>query len=55
MRIVSPMRARKIIVRYVMIDDLYIEEYGYPTLLIIFDMSGFNIILGMDWLIQYNT
>lgn len=39
----------------VMIDDLYIEESRHPTHLIILDMLEFDIVLGMDWLIQYNA
>lgn len=37
-----------------MIDDLYIEEHRYEAKLVIFDMSEFDIILGMGCLLQHN-
>lgn len=54
LKLVSPMGTNKINVKYVMMDALYIEGRTYPIQLILLDMTEFDIILGKDWLVQYN-
>ncbi|CAN6454590.1 unnamed protein product [Victoria cruziana] len=55
LKIISPLTTKLIDVRYVMVNDLYIGENSYPAQLIRFEMTKFDIILGMDWLIQHGV
>ncbi|CAN6472335.1 unnamed protein product [Victoria cruziana] len=55
LKIISPLATKLIDVRYVMVNDLYIGENSYPAQLILFEMTKFDIILGMDWLIQHGV
>ncbi|CAN6455797.1 unnamed protein product [Victoria cruziana] len=55
LKIISPLATKLIDVQYVMVNDLYIGENSYPAQLILFEMTEFDIILGMDWLIQHRV
>ncbi|CAN6480859.1 unnamed protein product [Victoria cruziana] len=54
LRLVSPMGMREIEVEYVLVDALYVGERSYSAQLILLDLSEFDLILGMDWLVQHN-
>ncbi|CAN6462677.1 unnamed protein product [Victoria cruziana] len=55
LKIISPLATKLIDVQYVMVNDLYIGENSYPAQLILFEMTEFDIILGMDWLMQHGV
>lgn len=52
---VSPMGTKLIDVQFILVVDLLIDGNSYSAELIIFDMLEFDIILGMDWLIQHEV
>ncbi|CAN6445068.1 unnamed protein product [Victoria cruziana] len=55
LRISSPLGVRQIDVEYVLVERLYIEDLTFPAQLILLDMTEFDIILGMDWLVRHGV
>lgn len=52
LNIVSPMRIRQINVEYIATDALYIGKHNYLVQLILLDIAEFDVILGMNWLMN---